>query len=63
MSVEVTPQNVRALNDKIVVARWFKHTDGTEDVWVKGSLKDILDEFVPEGYVIVPEITLAVSLK
>lgn len=45
MAIEITPDDVRALNEKIVVARWFKHTDGTEDVWVKGSLRDILDHF------------------
>lgn len=45
MRTEITPDDVRALNDKIVVARWFKHADGTEDVWVKGSLNDILDHF------------------
>ena len=53
MTIEITPEDVRELNERIVVARWFKHADGTEDVWVKGSLNDILDYFVPDGSSIV----------
>jgi len=53
LSIEVTPDDVRELNDRIVVARWFQRPDGTEDIWVKGSLYDILDYFIPEGSSIV----------
>lgn len=53
MSIEVTPDDVRALNERIVIARWFNHADGREDVWVKGSLNEILDYFIPEGSTVV----------
>jgi hypothetical protein len=53
MGVEVTPADVSALNEKVIVCRYFTHPDGTPDYWIKGSLKDILDYFVPEGSSIV----------
>lgn len=61
MAIEITPEDIKELNDRIIVARYFTHTDGTEDVWVKGSLNDILDYFVPEGSMIanfsIPALT------
>lgn len=45
MAIQVTPEDVVALNEKLVVARHFTHVNGDEDVWIKGSLNDVLAYF------------------
>lgn len=53
MAIEVTPDDLRALNEKLVVARNITLASGEDDVYVKGLLSEILEVFIPEGYSIV----------
>lgn len=51
--IEVTHEDILALNERVVVCRPFEHPDGTQDWWIKGSLNDILDYFITEDAAVV----------
>ena len=51
--IDITHDDIVALNEQVVVCRPFNHPDGTEDFWVKGSLSAILEVFIKEDAAVV----------